>query len=176
MKTRLNTALVVSAMVVCAVSYAETTVQMNLVNKTGIGESIGEIAIRETEYGLVFTPLLKGLPAGLHGFHVHENPSCQPEKKEGKVTPAAAAGGHYDPAGSRKHGSPWGSGHLGDLPALHVKTDGRAIHPVLAPRLKMTDLEGRVLMIHEGGDNYSDHPKALGGGGGRIACGVIEEL
>jgi Cu-Zn family superoxide dismutase len=28
-------------------------------------------------------------------------------------------------------------------------------------------------MIHEGGDNYSDQPKPLGGGGARIACGVI---
>lgn len=29
-------------------------------------------------------------------------------------------------------------------------------------------------MIHKGGDNYSDEPAALGGGGARFACGVIE--
>jgi Cu-Zn family superoxide dismutase len=29
-------------------------------------------------------------------------------------------------------------------------------------------------MIHESGDNYSDTPKKLGGGGGRIACGVVK--
>ena len=29
-------------------------------------------------------------------------------------------------------------------------------------------------MIHAGGDNYSDQPKPNGGGGARIACGVIE--
>jgi Cu-Zn family superoxide dismutase len=29
-------------------------------------------------------------------------------------------------------------------------------------------------MIHAGGDNYSDHPKRLGGGGARIACGVVK--
>ena len=28
-------------------------------------------------------------------------------------------------------------------------------------------------MIHAGGDNYSDQPQPLGGGGARIACGVI---
>jgi len=28
-------------------------------------------------------------------------------------------------------------------------------------------------MIHAGGDNHSDHPTALGGGGARMACGVI---
>lgn len=29
-------------------------------------------------------------------------------------------------------------------------------------------------MIHAGSDNYSDDPKPLGGGGDRIACGVIQ--
>jgi Cu-Zn family superoxide dismutase len=29
-------------------------------------------------------------------------------------------------------------------------------------------------MVHVGGDNYSDKPKPLGGGGARFACGVIE--
>jgi Cu-Zn family superoxide dismutase len=42
----------------------------------------------------------------------------------------------------------------------------------LAPRLKLSDLKGRALMVHMGGDNYSDKPQALGGGGARVACGV----
>ena len=29
-------------------------------------------------------------------------------------------------------------------------------------------------MIHMGGDNYKDAPSPLGGGGGRLACGVVE--
>ena len=41
-----------------------------------------------------------------------------------------------------------------------------------APRLKMADVRGRALMIHEGGDNYSDNPEN-GGGKGRVACGVV---
>ena len=28
-------------------------------------------------------------------------------------------------------------------------------------------------MVHAGGDNYSDMPVPLGGGGARVACGVI---
>ena len=31
-----------------------------------------------------------------------------------------------------------------------------------------------ALAIHVGGDNYSDQPAPLGGGGARIACGVVE--
>ena len=33
------------------------------------------------------------------------------------------------------------------------------------PRLSTEDLKGRAIVIHSGGDNYSDVPKKLGGGG-----------
>jgi Cu-Zn family superoxide dismutase len=149
------------------------TITMNFVDESGIGGSAGTVTVTETKYGLVFTPELSGLPAGLHGFHVHENPSCQPAEKDGRKTPALAAGGHYDPEKSGKHGYPWGDGHLGDLPALYVNADGIANQPVLAPRLKLGDLAGRSLMVHAGGDNHADHPAPLGGGGARIVCGVF---
>jgi superoxide dismutase, Cu-Zn family len=152
---------------------ARRVVPMTLVDARGIGASIGEVVLTETRYGVVLTPSLTGLPPGLHGFHVHENPSCAPAEKDGAMVAAQAAGAHYDPQHSGKHGLPWGDGHLGDLPALYVGADGKAANPVLAPRLKLEELAGRSLMIHAGGDNHSDHPAPLGGGGGRIACGVI---
>ena len=43
---------------------------------------------------------------------------------------------------------------------------------VTAANLKLSDIAGRALVIHEGGDNYSDQPENAGGMG-RIACGVI---
>ena len=152
---------------------ADRSVTMNAVDDSGVGRSVGTVRIVETAYGLVFYPDLKGLKAGLHGFHVHENPSCEASRKDGKPEPAGAAGGHLDPAGTKRHGEPWGDGHLGDLPVLHVSTKGTAITPVLAPRLKMSDLSDRSLMIHAGADNHADHPEPLGGGGSRLACGVI---
>lgn len=153
---------------------AETVVNMNMAEATGSGVAVGAVRIVETPYGLVFYPKLTGLPGGLHGFHVHESPSCAPQDKDGKPVPALAAGGHYDPKGTKKHGEPWGDGHLGDLPALYVAPDGSVSNPVLAPRLKtLADVEKRSLMVHIGGDNHSDHPAPLGGGGARIACGVI---
>lgn len=54
------------------------------------------------------------------------------------------------------------------------KMEVNATQPVLAPRLKLSDLSGRALMIHAGGDNHSDQPAMLGGGGARIICGVIK--
>jgi Cu-Zn family superoxide dismutase len=153
---------------------AGQVVTINLVTADGIGKEIGKISAADTEHGLLITPDLSDLPPGLHGFHLHEHPSCDPAKKDEKMTSAQAAGGHLDPQKTTKHEGPYGHGHLGDLPALYVGSDGKANLPVLAPRLKVADLNGHALMIHAGGDNYSDQPQALGGGGARIACGVVK--
>jgi Cu-Zn family superoxide dismutase len=142
--------------------YAEDMiVQMSLLTDQGAGKNIGTITINDTQYGL-------------HGFHVHQNPDCAAGTKDNKPMAGLAAGGHYDPAATAKHEGPYGQGHLGDLPALYVSADGKATLLVLAPRLRMADLKGRSLMIHAGGDNYSDVPAPLGGGGARVACGVIK--
>ncbi|WP_343559602.1 superoxide dismutase [Cu-Zn] SodC [Kiloniella sp. b19] len=149
------------------------TVQMDVLSADGKIPA-GTIKISESKHGLVFTPDLHSITPGTHGFHMHTNPSCETAEKNGKTVLGGAAGGHYDPENTGKHGHPWGEdNHLGDLPALYAGEDGIVVTPVLAPRLKMSDLEGRSLMIHAGGDNYSDHPAKLGGGGARLACGVI---
>ncbi|CAI9391298.1 TPA: superoxide dismutase [Cu-Zn] SodC2 [Citrobacter amalonaticus] len=154
---------------------ASETVEMNLVTSQGVGQSIGEVTITQTEKGLEFTPDLKALPPGEHGFHIHANGSCQPAIKDGKASPAESAGGHFDPHKTGKHAGPDGEGHLGDLPVLVVNNEGKAIIPVTATRLKsLNDVKDKALMIHVGGDNMSDQPKPLGGGGARYACGVIK--
>lgn len=155
---------------------AEVTVTMNEALPEGNGKALGTVTVTETAYGLLFTPNLTGLTTGIHGFHLHENPSCAAGQKEGKSVPALAAGGHFDPQKTGVHLGPYSDkGHLGDLPGLVVNADGTANYPVLAPRLKsLTELKQHALMIHAGGDNYADHPMALGGGGARMVCGVIE--
>ncbi|QOV65979.1 superoxide dismutase [Cu-Zn] SodC [Kosakonia pseudosacchari] len=168
--------LALLALVVCAGAQAASEeVEMNLVTAQGVGQSIGSVKISETDKGLEFAPDLKALPPGEHGFHVHAKGSCQPAIKEGKASAAEAAGGHLDPQHTGKHEGPEGAGHLGDLPVLVVNNDGKATDPVVAPRLKkLSDVKDKALMIHVGGDNMSDQPKPLGGGGARYACGVIK--
>ena len=166
--------LVVGVLAALPAVAADLVVPMSLVSDQGIGKSIGTVTISEGPKGVVFTPKLTDLAPGVHGFHVHQNPDCAAAMKDGKMTPALAAGGHYDPANVGKHEGPLGKGHLGDLPALTVGADRKATAAVTAPHLKMADVKGRSLMIHAGGDNYSDQPAPLGGGGARIACGVIK--
>ncbi|MBA0196574.1 superoxide dismutase family protein [Pectobacterium brasiliense] len=160
----------------CSTFAASTTVTLNEALPTGTGGSIGEVSIAETPYGLLFTPNLKGLEAGIHGFHVHENASCEPAEQDGKPVPALAAGGHLDPKKTGKHLGPYNDqGHLGDLPGLVVNADGTSTYPILAPRIKsLSEVKNHALMVHVGGDNYADTPAKLGGGGARMECGVIK--
>ncbi|WEF32812.1 superoxide dismutase [Cu-Zn] SodC [Pseudoduganella chitinolytica] len=175
MLTRLSFTL--AALGLSAVAHAQITVPIHSVASKDGDRSLGSVTITETPGGLQFTPALQGLPPGQRGFHVHMNGNCGEGPVNGKVAPAGAAGGHLDPHGSNAHKGPGNGGHLGDLPALEVDSSGSALKPVVAPQLKtLADVKGRALMIHAGGDNYADAPAPLGGGGGRIACGVIADV
>jgi len=168
-------ALVTAAGGALAQSTEKLQAPMSLATPSGPGKMIGTVTITESKNGLMFTPALTDLPAGPHGFHVHETGSCGADQKDGKAVPAGAAGGHYDPTASKHHAGPTGDGHMGDLPPLVVGGNGGASVAVTAPRLtKLADVKGKALMIHAGGDNYADKPAPLGGGGARIACGVIQ--
>lgn len=153
-------------------SAEEVTVTMRAVTADGVGSIIGAIVAQDTAKGLKLMPNLHGLTEGQHGTHVHENPDCGPKEKDGKMVPGLAAGSHYDPKKTGTHLGPDGDGHLGDLPVLYVDDKGRATRAMFAPRVKVSDLMGRAIVIHSGGDNYSDDPAMLGGGGSRVACGT----
>ena len=161
---------------VCSDLQAATyKIPVSTVNAEGIDKGIGGIIAADTPNGVKLTPNLRGLPPGEHGFHAHDQGSCEamPDAdKGGAMTPALGAGGHLDPAATGKHEGPEGMGHKGDLPSLTVGANGKATKPVVAPHLKLADIKGHALVIHAGGDNYADQPAKLGGGGARIACGV----
>jgi superoxide dismutase, Cu-Zn family len=113
---------------------------------------------------------VEGLPAGIHGVHLHTVGACtQPD--------FASAGGHLNPSG-KMHGkdNPQGS-HLGDLPNLTVEANGKG---VLTAHVGGTDTElaaalfdadGTAIVVHAGADDYRTDPS--GNSGSRIACGVL---
>ena len=168
----LAAALLLSAAPVRADGLALT---MSLSTQAGSGDSVGDIAIAASPGGAIFKLNLKGLRPGPHGFHVHENGQCGPTMINGIAIPAGAAGGHWDSDHTNKHAGPEGDGHSGDLPLLVVADDGTATQSLTAPRIKdIAVLKGHAVVIHLNGDNYSDQPAMLGGGGARLACGVIQ--
>jgi Cu-Zn family superoxide dismutase len=162
-----------SALAVSSAAFADYKVEMNAIDARGIGASVGSVKITQGPNGVVLAPDLKGLPPGDHGFHVHEKASCAAATKDGKLEPGEGAGPHFDPKKTHKHAGPAGGGHMGDLPVLKVGADGTATAPMTLSGLKVKDFSNRSLMIHAGGDNYTDEP-ANGGGGARIACGMVQ--
>ena len=151
---------------------ADYTVRMTTIDPRGQMTPIGDVKISADGTGVKLVTNLKGLPPGAHGFHVHQKASCDPAEKDNKMEPGEGAGPHYDPKKTARHLGPNGSGHLGDLPVLIVDATGASTQTLAAPRLSLAELKGHSLMIHAGGDNLTDKP-ANGGGGKRIACGII---
>jgi Cu-Zn family superoxide dismutase len=173
MKTMMKTLVAAVGLAAAGVASADYVVNVSMIDANGVSSSLGDVKVTAADKGVKFTPNLTGLPAGAHGFHVHQNPSCDAAQKDGKAEPGEAAGPHFDPTTTGQHAGPTGKGHLGDLPPLVVDAKGKATKSVTAPRLTLAQLKDHSLMIHAGGDNKSDTP-ANGGGGTRIACGIIK--
>jgi Cu-Zn family superoxide dismutase len=149
------------------------SVTMYKISAAGQGDAIGTLVLSDSRGGLRIEPSLGGLRPGPHGFHVHDKGDCGAAMKDGKMAAGIAAGGHFDPATTGRHDGPTGNGHKGDLPVLDVDAEGNATTMVQALHLSLNDVRGRAIVIHADGDNYSDQPKPLGGGGERVACGVV---
>jgi Cu-Zn family superoxide dismutase len=135
------------------------------------GKELGTVQLHETGAGVLFKIQLKGLPAGVHGFHIYETGKC-----EGDFT---SAGGIYNPLGS-KHGFLHEEGPMvGDLPNLHIPASGDVIVELISPFVTLSkdaedtllDANGSALIIREQPDDYRTHPD--GNSGARIACGVV---
>jgi Cu-Zn family superoxide dismutase len=121
------------------------------------------------------TPVLRvkvsGLPAGVHGIHVHAVGKC-----EGPAF--TTAGGHLNPSG-HQHGkdNPMGS-HLGDLPNITIDRHGNGeLAQVLTVdaatlRAQLADADGAAVVIHADPDDYRTDPS--GNSGARIACAVLK--
>ena len=63
------------------------------------------------------------------------------------------------------------------LKILHtICQDERSVSAIVAATgATQTNVSRHLaLMLHAGGDNYSDQPAPLGGGGARMACGVAQ--
>ena len=168
---RVATTAAVLLIALSAAHAAGTNVEINGISAEGTGKSLGSVSLSESEGGVAMKVSVSGVADGEHGFHVHEKGDCGPGKKDGKIEAGLAAGSHYDPHATKSHKGPDGGGHEGDLPKL-TAAGGKIEQTVKLDDIKLADIAGRSLMIHEGGDNYSDNPEN-GGGKGRIACGVI---
>jgi len=136
---------------------ANFTFQVNKISAEGIQESIGVIDIIELTKGIIIKPNLSGLNSGSHGFHVHQEGTCDNVLINGENIAGGMAKGHY--MGHQHHGSP-----AGDLPNI-VFDNNIARRAIFAPQLTFAEIEGRSVMIHALVKNDANI---------RIACGVVK--
>ena len=137
----------------------------------GDGALLGTVTVSEDPAGLVMNISAVGMPAGVHGIHLHEKGLCDGPKFE-------SAGGHWNPA-AKKHGrdNPAGA-HAGDLANLTVAADGTATVSIpvagammASGPMMLADADGTALVIHAKADDYKTDPS--GASGDRVACAVI---
>ncbi len=149
---------------------------MRRATPSGPGEAVGTVTIADSAQGAVIKTDLKGLPPGPHGFHVHETQlvRTRDSKRPRPFPPGRPAGisTRNTPASTpaRRARAISAICRCCRLPPTAAPTE-----TLTAPRIKeVSMLRGKAVMIHAGGDNYSDQPAPLGGGGARIACGVLQ--
>lgn len=110
---------------------------------------------------------LTGVPAGVHGFHVHEKGDCGDNGN--------AAGGHFNPD-STAHGAPeMPPHHAGDFGNVTANAAGE-VHTRFTTRSVTVEAGaksavGRAIILHANPDDLTTQP--TGNAGGRIACGVV---
>ena len=120
--------------------------------------------------------VVRGLPEGLHGVHIHAVGACEP---------CAAAMGHFDP-GPSGNTSPDGNHpfHSGDLVNLQVNRNGAGHLSTKTSRITLSagplsvfDADGSAIIVHVSPDTYCPEGAAAGcAGGARAACGVLEKV
>lgn len=133
------------------------------------GEDVGSATLSATASGVTHVVVqATGVPAGVHGVHVHETGDCS-------AADFTSAGGHL--AGDAEHGIlVEGGPHPGDLPNAHVQDDGELALEAFKTNLPLDmvlDEDGSAVVIHAGADDYESQPS--GDAGDRLACGVIQQ-
>lgn len=164
-------AVVAAATLAASAQHADTKMEaptkaiaVVIPTKTG-GPIAGTITFTKTEKGTSVHAELTGVPAGKHGFHIHEfGDASSPDGK--------AAGGHYDPKMVKKHGDPSKADvrHLGDLGNIEADASGKATYDASYPDLPIEMILGHGVVVHEKVDDFG---QPVGNAGGRLAVAVI---
>ena len=109
-----------------------------------------------------------GVPAGKHGFHIHEKGDCS-------APDYTSAGAHFNPTGAVHACNPTEPRHSGDFGNVEVGPNGTGHMEMTDSNLTFDDpnsIVGKAVVLHAGEDDCKTQPS--GNSGDRIACGVIQ--
>ncbi len=146
---------------------------------TAKGEPAGQAVLTAVPDGVEIVMNVEKLSPGPHGFHIHTNGKCEPgPDPAGKVIDFGAAGGHFDPEATGRHGHPEHDAmrHAGDAPNLSADAQGKATLRYTNTKVTLVpgknSVMGKALVVHADADDYKTNP--AGNSGGRVLCGLIE--
>jgi Cu-Zn family superoxide dismutase len=135
--------------------------------KNAQGQSVGTAVLTEATHGVKIKLDVKGLPAGEHSLHIHQNAKCEPPDFKSAGPHFNGAGGHADHSGLP----------AGDIPdfSLIVGADGGGHATVIAPNITLGSDDhsvfsngGTAIVIHAVASEASSSAPP------RIACGLIK--
>lgn len=127
----------------------------------------GVVTFTKVEGGVRVVANLSNVPAGEHGFHVHEFGDCS-------AVDGTSAGGHFNPTKMEHAGPSAEKRHVGDLGNVTANAEGKVTLDYVDKHLTFSGANaiiGRGLILHAQPDDLKTQP--TGAAGGRIACGVI---
>lgn len=166
--------IIATALAISVPAFAQDMATSTVALSGADGADHGTVELRQTPSGVLLTAKLTNIPAGIHGFHIHETGAC--DAADG----FRSAGGHYagmnDTHGLMAEGGP----HSGDMPNIHVPESGSLDIEIYNANISLKDGEenslfdddGSAIVIHAGADDYESQPS--GEAGDRIACGIVE--
>jgi Cu-Zn family superoxide dismutase len=130
----------------------------------------GSIELAAMGEGVHLSGTITGLPAGTHGFHIHETGDCS-------APDAASAGGHFNPDGKQHGAADAPEHHAGDLGNIEADASGNASVNIHANGITLeagsaNSIVGKAVIVHADDDDFKTQP--TGNAGARLACGVIQ--
>ena len=163
-------ALAIVSLSACASSKAPMA--MAMLHPSGSQTARGSVHFQDAgDQGVEVKVDLVGVPAGVHGFHVHEGSECGAN--------GTAAGGHFNPGGM-PHGAPDAvSHHAGDFGNVTADDKGEIhttfyTHSVSVKEGQTNYVVGRAVILHAKADDLTSQPS--GNAGDRIACGIATTM
>lgn len=157
-----------------AQTQAAPKAEMMIVNKavavlapTQGNTASGTVTFTKVEGGVRVIANLANVPAGEHGFHIHEFGDCS-------AADGTSAGGHFNPTKMEHAGPMAEKRHIGDLGNVTATAEGKVQLDYVDQHLAFmgpNSIVGRGLILHAQPDDLKTQP--TGAAGARIACGVI---
>jgi Cu-Zn family superoxide dismutase len=168
MKKLVLVSLALIALVACGTMGGARPTAMATLAPTSGSTAGGTVRLVQMADGSVdVTVNLAGVPAGVHGFHVHDKGDCGDNGN--------AAGGHFNPM-TTAHGAPDATPHhAGDFGNVTASADGKVTAQFNTRSIMVAAGEnsavGHAIILHANPDDLVTQP--TGNAGARIACGVV---